>query len=84
MQIYKDLINSGVECIIQDNKAQIMPSKIISNNYKAYDLRHGAALIILASIGDKDSIISNFEVILRGYEDIIKKLKKIGVNIVSS
>ena len=83
MQIYKDLINSGVECIIQDNKVQINPSKIISNNYKAYDLRHGAALIILASIGDKGSMISNFEVILRGYENIIKKLKKIGIYVKS-
>ena len=81
MQIYYDLIKSGIRCNVKDNIVDILPGNVKSMNYKAYDLRHGAALIILSLIGNKHSIIENFEIILRGYENIIKKLKKIGVRI---
>ena len=79
MHIYYDLIESGVTCIINHNKAIVEGTQhILSKNYKAYDLRHGAALMILALLGDKESVISNFEYVLRGYDDILNKIKSLG------
>lgn len=79
LQIYKDLIESGIKCNIVDNNVVISPGKVHSKDYNIYDLRHGAALIILAAIGDGDSYLCDFDYVLRGYEDIIKKLNKIGL-----
>ncbi len=79
MQIYTDLIQSGVECRIEGNKASVLGTTIIhSKEYKAYDLRHGAALLLLALLGDGESKISNFEYVLRGYDDIIHRIKSLG------
>ena len=81
LQIYKDLIESGIKCNIVDNNVVISPGKVHSKDYNVYDLRHGAALIILAAIGDGYSYLCDFDYVLRGYEDIIKKLNKIGLMI---
>ena len=79
MHIYYDLIESGVTCTINHNKAIVEGTQhILSKNYKAYDLRHGAALMILALLGDKESVISNFEYVLRGYDDMLNKIKSLG------
>ncbi|MCM1131708.1 MAG: UDP-N-acetylglucosamine 1-carboxyvinyltransferase [Roseburia sp.] len=83
MQIYKDLKDSGVQCEIEGNIATIYgTNKIHSKNYIACDLRHGAALLLLALLGDKESIISNFEYVLRGYDDIINHVKALGGKII--
>ena len=42
------------------------------------DLRQGAALILAASLSDKPVVIQNTHYIERGYEDIYKKLSKLG------
>lgn len=82
MHIYYDLIDSGVNCHIMNNKALIEGKRnIVSKDYKAYDLRHGAALLILALKGDRESIISNFDYVLRGYENILKKVSSLGADI---
>lgn len=47
----------------------------------AWDLRCGFALIVGAILAKDETIIDNFEVIERGYENIIFKLKKIGIKI---
>lgn len=79
MHIYYDLQDSGVDCYINNNIAVVEGTpQIESKNYKAYDLRHGAALLILALLGNKESIISNFEYVLRGYDDIIAKVRSLG------
>lgn len=82
MHIYYDLLDSGVECFIKDNRAVIEgTNKLISKNYKAYDLRHGAALVLLALLDEEESLISNFDYILRGYDNILSKLKALGATI---
>lgn len=82
MHIYYDLLDCGVECYIKDNCAIIEgPNELIKKNYKAYDLRHGAALVLLALLEDKESLISNFDYILRGYDNILSKLKALGATI---
>lgn len=79
MHIYYDLQDSGVDCYINNNIAVVEgTTQIESKNYKAYDLRHGAALLILALLGNKESVISNFEYVLRGYDDIIAKVRSLG------
>ncbi|MFA5210918.1 MAG: UDP-N-acetylglucosamine 1-carboxyvinyltransferase [Patescibacteria group bacterium] len=47
----------------------------------ATDLRAGAALFLAASVAEGKTVINNIEHIERGYENIVKKLKKIGVKI---
>lgn len=79
MQIYKDLKESGVDCTIKQNVATVRGTNaILSKNYTACDLRHGAAVLILALLGKQKSKISNFEYVLRGYDDIIHKIKSLG------
>lgn len=81
LQIYKDLISIGVLCQIENNLVNINPGEVNSFVLKAVDLRQGAALIILALLGKDESTINNFEYVLRGYDKLFKKLKKIGVRI---
>ncbi|MDE6407571.1 MAG: UDP-N-acetylglucosamine 1-carboxyvinyltransferase [Anaeroplasmataceae bacterium] len=79
MQIYYDMRDSGAQCEISGNQAIVTgTNKIHSKNYNACDLRHGAALLLLALLGDKESIITNFDYVLRGYDDIINRLKALG------
>ena len=47
----------------------------------ASDLRAGASLLIAALIAEGTTTIDNIEMILRGYQDVIEKLKKIGAKI---
>ncbi|MDE6655978.1 MAG: UDP-N-acetylglucosamine 1-carboxyvinyltransferase [Anaeroplasmataceae bacterium] len=82
MQIYYDLKDSGVKCVIEKNTAIVEgTNKIYSKDYKACDLRHGAALLLLALLGNEESIISDFEYVLRGYDEIISKMKALGAKI---
>ena len=57
-------------------KSNIEPKKVI-----ATDLRCGFALIIAGAISNSYIEIANANIILRGYEDVINKLKSIGVTI---
>ncbi len=57
------------------------PTKLKGNNVYATDLRGGASLVIAALIAEGTTIIDNTEHILRGYEDIIIKLQKVGAKI---
>lgn len=83
MQIYHDLKKSGVNCKIEGNTAFVKgTTKISSQNYEACDLRHGAALVLLSLLGDGESIIHNFDYVLRGYDDIINKMRSLGGKII--
>ncbi len=45
------------------------------------DLRGGAALVLAALIAKGTTTLTNIELILRGYEDIVEKLTKVGAKI---
>lgn len=77
MHIYSDLTSIGFQVNIINNKAYLIGGKEeITKEFTAYDLRHGAALLILIlKIGGR---INNVKIIERGYEDIYKKIKKLG------
>lgn len=57
------------------------PSDLKGAQVIATDLRAGAALIAAALSAKGTTIIGNIEYILRGYEDIVNKLKKVGADI---
>ncbi len=48
------------------------------------DLRETAAMVIAAAIADGPSEIENFEILFRGYENVVEKLNKIGVRVITS
>ena len=56
-------------------------SELIGKEVTATDLRGGASMIICGLIAEGTTIIDNIEHILRGYEDIVGKLKNVGANI---
>ncbi|MGC9046787.1 MAG: UDP-N-acetylglucosamine 1-carboxyvinyltransferase [Minisyncoccia bacterium] len=58
------------------------PTQLHGTEIFVPDLRAGIAHIIAATVAEGESIINNAEEIDRGYENIDKKLKSIGVNIV--
>lgn len=68
--------------IISLNKLVINgPRKLIGQKVIASDLRGGASLLIASLIAEGTSEIENSDVILRGYSDVIKKLKNVGAKI---
>lgn len=56
-------------------------TKLIGKEIYASDLRGGASLVLAGLIAKGTTIIDNTEHILRGYEDIVAKLQKVGAKI---
>ncbi len=63
------------------DKIIISKSNLYGTNVVAKDLRMAFALIVAGCIAEGDTIIENAEIILRGYEQPLIKLKKIGVKL---
>ena len=61
--------------------AGIFPSRLHSGIAEAPDLRGGAALLIAALASSGESLIKNSDLIHRGYENIVEKLRRIGADI---
>lgn len=57
------------------------PTNLTGTEVKATDLRAGACLVLAGLKANGTTIISDVEHILRGYENIIEKLKNIGADI---
>ena len=80
-----ELIRMGAKISIEGRTAIIKGVKKISGSLvEASDLRGGAALIIAGLVANGKTRIININHILRGYEDIEGKLRKIGANIIRS
>ena len=79
----EELNKMGASCdVITKSKAVILgPTKLTGKRVKATDLRAGASLVIAGLMADGKTIIDNADYILRGYEDIVDKLRNIGANI---
>lgn len=76
-----ELMSMDGKIFIKDNLLIIMPSKLKEGNVYAADLRAGFSLIVAASIAPGETIINNADVIFRGYENIIEKLKNCQIKI---
>lgn len=77
-----ELSKMGAKIEVNGLKAYIKgPTKLESSEVNATDLRAGAGLVIAALMAEGETIINNADYILRGYEDIVSKIKKLGGDI---
>ncbi len=76
------LNNMGANITVKDSKALITgPTPLKGTKVEATDLRAGAALVIAALLAEGETLITNAEHILRGYEEIVEKLTNVGAKI---
>ena len=79
---FPELIKMGATIEFDKMYAKVSgPSNLKGTEVTATDLRAGASLIIAGLIAEGTTKISNIEYILRGYEDIVEKLKAVGADI---
>lgn len=72
----------GANINVKERIAKILgPTKLKGCIVEATDLRAGASLLLAALKANGTTVITNIEYILRGYEDIVEKLKNIGAKI---
>ena len=55
--------------------------KLSGTSVNSTDLRGGAALVIAGLVAKGETKINHIEYILRGYENLDEKLRKLGANI---
>ncbi len=73
----------GADIIVDKRKIYINgPKDLIGKEVIATDLRAGACLVLAGLKASGTTIIKDVEHILRGYENIIEKLKNVGADIV--
>lgn len=76
MHIYDDLINANACINVVDNKVYIIGvDNLVYNEYYSKDLRHSAAVILLALT--YGGIVDNIEVLNRGYEVFFYKIRQL-------
>ena len=79
-----DTVKMGASIEInEDNTVATIHGKrnLVGKEVTATDLRGGASMVICGLIAEGTTIIDNIEHILRGYEDIVGKLKSVGADI---
>ena len=77
-----ELKRMGAKNKLEGNVAIITGVKRLSaTTVKSTDLRGGVAMVLAGLQAKGTSRITNIEYILRGYENIDKKLNKLGANI---
>lgn len=77
-----ELTRMGAEITVEGKIAIIKGvRKLLGTEVNSTDLRGGAALVTAALVAKGNSKINNIEHILRGYENLDKKLKSLGANI---
>ncbi|MBI3671558.1 UDP-N-acetylglucosamine 1-carboxyvinyltransferase [Candidatus Azambacteria bacterium] len=83
MKYIEELNRMGADAFICDPHRALVtgPTKLEGKNITGFDLRAGATLMIAALIASGKSVISNAYQVDRGYEEIEKRLKKIGAKI---
>lgn len=77
------LISMGAKITLADPHRVFVygPDKLKGRELATPDIRAGMALVLAALIAKGQSIINQAELIERGYEDVLGKLKKLGANI---
>lgn len=74
-------LGAKVEVLNPHQVVVIWPTKLHGNYVTSTDIRWGGAMIVAGIIATEETVITNEELILRGYEDIVGKLQSIGVQI---
>ena len=76
------LNNMGADITINGRKIYVKgPKKLKGSEVTATDLRAGACLVLAGLKAEGKTVINEVEHILRGYENIIEKLKNVGADI---
>ncbi len=83
LKYLEELNKMGAEIVICDPHRAIIngPTQLYGAKLYPLDLRAGAALIIAGIIAQGTTIIKDVSQVDRGYEEIDKRLKEVGVNI---
>lgn len=78
-----DTVKMGANIEVKNNKKAIIRGKTLLSGKEvtATDLRGGASMLICGLIADGTTIIDNIGHILRGYDDIVNKLRNVGADI---
>lgn len=72
----------GADIKIDGRKIYVKgPTKLIGKEVTATDLRAGACLVLAGLKAEGTTIVNNVEFILRGYENIVEKLKSVGAKL---
>lgn len=77
----EEIKKAGGLARVVDDKIYVTPSKTNGSDFDSHDLRCGFSCIVLASISNGVSTIDNIEIVLRGYENIVSKLKSLNLDI---
>lgn len=77
----KSLESFGIKYNLASNTATVYPSQIIPAVVSAPDLRGGMACLIAALVADGRSEIYSAETVLRGYENLVKKISALGADV---
>ncbi len=77
------LIAMGANAIICDPHRAVIagPSKLHAIEMASPDIRAGMALVLAACCAKGTSIVNNADMIYRGYENLVEKLRLLGVNV---
>lgn len=78
-----DTVKMGADISVRDNEIAIVKGKteLTGCNVRATDLRGGASMLICGLIAKGITEVDNIHYILRGYDNIIDKLKSVGAKI---
>lgn len=73
----------GADIIVENNQKIYIngPTKLVGAEVEATDLRAGACMVLAGLIAKGTTTITHVEYILRGYENIIPKLRGVGAKI---
>lgn len=72
-------MNANIE--FENSIIKIYPSNLVGNEVVSYDLRCSFALLLAGLLAEGETIINNFEVAFRGYENVLDKMQKLGIYI---
>lgn len=77
------LIGMGAHITIADPHRVLVYGKteLVGRNMDSPDIRAGMAMVLAALIAKGESTISRAELVERGYEDVVSKLKSLGADI---
>ena len=77
-----ELKKMGAKVKIDGERAKIKgKTKLTGTEVYATDLRAGAGLVVAGLLAEGTTIIDNADLILRGYEGIVEKLRAVGADI---
>jgi UDP-N-acetylglucosamine 1-carboxyvinyltransferase len=82
--LYTDMLNRMGANIIQCDPHRVIvqgPSELFAKKVESPDLRAGIAMVIAATIAEGSTEIDNIYQIERGYQNIVERLRGIGVDI---